>query len=110
MPNWSALSAELLVRQARNHGKWVHMGRVNSMARMERARSMGCNSADGTFIKYRRRQRAGDHVASRDARGAVELGRWLFWLDTNKPLPGFDTFETPTLPVHRTAQSGRPNG
>jgi hypothetical protein len=79
------------------------MGRVNSLERMERARSMGCLSADGTFIKYRRRHRVSDvHADARDERGAVELGGWLRWLRENPLLP-LTTFETPSLPVHRDA-------
>lgn len=39
-----------LVVAAKNHGKHVHMGRVNSRKRYEYARSIGCDSADGTFL------------------------------------------------------------
>ena len=45
-------AAAALSRAARSAGKWVHMGRVNSLRRFERARYMGCHSADGTYIKY----------------------------------------------------------
>lgn len=38
--------------EARRRGKWVHMGRVNSMRRVRAAQSMGCHSVDGTFLKY----------------------------------------------------------
>jgi len=38
--------------QARNAGLWVHMGRVNSSRRIRRAVSMGCDSADGTFLRF----------------------------------------------------------
>jgi hypothetical protein len=94
--------AERLVHRARNQGKWVHMGRVNSVGRMERARSMGCHSADGTFIKYRRRHVAGEWEGARDGRGAGEVAGWLSWLDANPPL--FSTpLEGPSLPVHRDA-------
>lgn len=41
-----------LVRLAKSHGKWVHMGRVNSLRRLELARLMGCDSADGTFVAF----------------------------------------------------------
>lgn len=38
--------------EARNRGKWVHMGRVNSDARFNGwAALIGCDSADGTFMK-----------------------------------------------------------
>lgn len=32
--------------------RWVHMGRVNSRKRLNIARSMGCDSADGTYLTY----------------------------------------------------------
>lgn len=44
--------AEELVSLARSHGKWVHMGRVNSRPRYELAASWGCDSADGTFLAF----------------------------------------------------------
>ncbi len=96
-------AAERLARQARAHGKWVHMGRVNSEWRMERARAMGCNSADGTFLKFRRRQLPNEHATTRDGRGAPDIERWMTRLDMRQPLPGFTTFETPTHPTHRLA-------
>lgn len=45
-------AAELCCREALRRGKWVHMGRVNSMRRLEAARQMGCQSADGTFLAF----------------------------------------------------------
>jgi hypothetical protein len=33
-------------------GKWIHMGRVNSFSRLRVAAALGCNSVDGTFLKY----------------------------------------------------------
>jgi len=39
-------------RQALEHGKAVHMGRVNSLSRLWYARQLGCTSADGTFLRY----------------------------------------------------------
>ena len=44
--------AEQFIRQAQAHGKKVHVGRVNSALRFRRFRSMGCDSADGTFIAF----------------------------------------------------------
>lgn len=41
-----------LTREAKARGKWVHMGRVNSLSRMKRAWFSGCDSADGTFIAF----------------------------------------------------------
>jgi len=40
--------ARLLMGQAKAHGKWIHMGRVNSAQRMRYARNLGGNSIDGT--------------------------------------------------------------
>jgi hypothetical protein len=48
-------SAASAVREARARGKWVHMGRVNTRVRIRYARSLGCDSLDGTsFSMYRR--------------------------------------------------------
>lgn len=38
--------------EARYNGRWVHMGRVNSKRRMVYAESIGCDSADGTMLKF----------------------------------------------------------
>lgn len=37
---------------AREAGLWVHMGRCNSRKRWLRALAMGCDSADGTFLRF----------------------------------------------------------
>jgi hypothetical protein len=48
--------AERLGREARERGKWLHMGRVNSRKRFDYARSTGCNSIDGSsFSRWRDR-------------------------------------------------------
>lgn len=96
--------AEGLCRRARAQGLWVHMGRVNSSKRLERARAMGCNSADGTFLKHWRRKRAGE---SRSPRHGGEVSRWVEILDVQRTLPGFTDFEMPNLAVHRRAVIGR---
>jgi hypothetical protein len=41
-----------LAAQARQHGLGVHMGRVNSLARLRYAAAIGCHSVDGTFLAY----------------------------------------------------------
>lgn len=84
--------AEWLAGQARALGKWVHMGRANSRRRLERARSMGCNSVDGTFIGFG------------PEKNLPRVRRWLVWLDANQQLP-FVRWETPSLPVHKEAAS-----
>jgi len=47
------------------HGKWLHMGRVNSWQRLAYAAGLGCESADGTTIKYR------------PSRYVPEIRRWM---------------------------------
>jgi hypothetical protein len=42
------LPAARLVREAKARGKWVHMGRVNSVQRIRYAQAIGCDSFDGT--------------------------------------------------------------
>jgi hypothetical protein len=49
--------------------KWVHMGRVNSFKRLRVAAAIGCNSVDGTFLKF-----APNHNEGR-------MLRWLERLD-----------------------------
>lgn len=44
--------ARRLTADARAHGKWVHMGRVNSRRRLRIAAQMGCHSADGTYLAF----------------------------------------------------------
>ena len=39
-------------RRGESRGKWVHMGRVNSLKRLRYADAIGCDSADGTFLTY----------------------------------------------------------
>ncbi len=43
-------AARALAAQARARGKWVHMGRVNSLRRLRYAAAIRCDSADGTFL------------------------------------------------------------
>lgn len=41
-----------LAAEAKTHGKWLHMGRVNSLRRIRYAQAIGCDSADGTFLAF----------------------------------------------------------
>lgn len=41
-----------IAQEARRRGKWLHMGRVNSLRRMRIARAMGCDSVDGTYLCF----------------------------------------------------------
>jgi hypothetical protein len=45
-------AAAALAIEAKRRGKWVHMGRVNSLRRMRYAESIGCDSADGTLLRF----------------------------------------------------------
>lgn len=44
--------AERLSREAKERGKGVHMGRVNSRHRLGIAEWFGCDSADGTYLAF----------------------------------------------------------
>ena len=41
-----------IVAEAKRHGKWAHMGRVNSFKRMRLAAAIGCDSVDGTYLAF----------------------------------------------------------
>lgn len=57
-------------QRAKRAGKWVHMGRVNSLKRTLYAAKIGCDSVDGTFI----------------GRGPnVNLPKVLSWLEATAP-------------------------
>lgn len=43
-------AARGLAAEAKDRGKWVHMGRVNSGKRFRYADAIGCDSADGTYL------------------------------------------------------------
>jgi hypothetical protein len=47
----SGMAADLIA-EGKRQGKWVHMGRVNSWARISAADALGVDSVDGTFIAY----------------------------------------------------------
>ena len=44
--------AHRLVKSCQRHGKWIHMGRVNSARRLRLAYDWGCDSVDGTFLAF----------------------------------------------------------
>jgi hypothetical protein len=45
-------NATCCVAEIRRRGGWAHMGRVNSERRLTAARSMGCDSVDGTYLTF----------------------------------------------------------
>lgn len=66
-------AAASIAYQAKAHGKWVHMGRVNSWRRLKYAAAIGCDSCDGTYLAYG---------------PDVNLPRLLNWLDrADRQLP-----------------------
>lgn len=44
--------AARIVREAKDLGKWVHMGRVNGHRRLMYAKAIGCHSVDGTSFSW----------------------------------------------------------
>lgn len=44
--------ARSLIREAKLHGKRVHLGRVNSARRYRYAEHIGCDSVDGTYLTF----------------------------------------------------------
>ena len=45
-------AAAAITAEAKTHGLWVHMGRVNTRSRVLAATAMGCDSSDGTLLAY----------------------------------------------------------
>lgn len=69
---WKLSSAAMrLTAEAKRRGAWVHMGRVNSRRRLRYAALIGCDSADGTFLRFRNR---------RGGNGAESMAGWARWL------------------------------
>jgi hypothetical protein len=76
--------AAQLAYAAKARGKWVHMGRVNSRKRLVRAAVMGCDSADGTFLRFA---------------PTTNMPRMLGWLRELELAPVLD-LNDPPLPDH----------
>lgn len=45
-------AAREIVIKAKQRGLWVHMGRVNSVRRLQIASEWGCDSVDGTYLAF----------------------------------------------------------
>lgn len=56
--------AASLIREAKDRGKWVHMGRVNSYERSRYAQWLGCDSIDGTQFSWFRDTKLPAHLNS----------------------------------------------
>jgi hypothetical protein len=76
-PDWWQHSEALvaLVTHAKALGRWVHMGRVNGLKRLMYATSIGCDSTDGTHLKF--------HPGNR-----AHIDRWLAHAQANPTLLG----------------------
>jgi hypothetical protein len=68
-------AAYVFAVEAAARGKWTHMGRVNSSARLAAAAVVGCQSADGTTIAFN------------PGRYEPEILRWLDRLDLQATFP-----------------------
>jgi hypothetical protein len=68
--------AHRLTIEAKERGKWVHMGRVNSLRRLRIAEWFGCDSADGTYLKFG---------------PDINLGRLAGWLSEMSARPSLAT-------------------
>jgi hypothetical protein len=50
--------ATAIAKEAKSRGKWLHMGRVNSLIRISYAKHLQCDSIDGTqWVKWRKKYR-----------------------------------------------------
>lgn len=76
-----AESTYALVRAAKQQGKWVHLGRVNSERRLRAAALAGYDSVDGT------------HIAFAPTAGIAEVRQWLAHLDAQPFLLEMDNAE-----------------
>jgi hypothetical protein len=45
-------AARELSAETKARGKWLHMGRVNTLERLRIAASFGCDSVDGTYLAF----------------------------------------------------------
>jgi hypothetical protein len=66
-----------LVKEAKERGKWVHCGRVNSLKRYRLMAAIGCDSADGTFLTFG---------------PDINLGRLKGWIHNLETQPELDIF------------------
>jgi hypothetical protein len=64
--------ARALAGRAKQRGKWLHMGRVNSLRRLRYAQAIGCDSVDGSS--------------------------WARWRNTHLPA-GLAALDEPQLPL-----------
>lgn len=67
-------TAWALVAEGRRRGKWIHMGRVNTISRLRAAAAAGIHSVDGTKLRY-----------APDFQLPILL-RWLDAVNTQAPL------------------------
>lgn len=72
---WRATDAHYeLIHEAQARGKWLHLGRVNSLKRLQTAQAAGYDSADGTYLAF------GPDV------NLPKLARWVKRVQAQPPL------------------------
>jgi hypothetical protein len=59
-----------ICHEARRRGKWVHMGRVNSLERLAIAKDFRCDSVDGTCLRFEQPEP-----------GLLKVWEWLIAID-----------------------------
>jgi hypothetical protein len=79
-------TAARIVFEALDHGKHVHMGRVNSRRRATYAEWLGCHSADGTFLAFAPDKNLVRQTAW-SAQGVVNMSPHDDTLDTKRVTP-----------------------
>lgn len=65
----SAAAADI-ISEAKQRGKWVHMGRVNTLRRLRTAHDLGCDSVDGSSFS-----RWGNHHIEKALRFMARLDK-----------------------------------
>ena len=88
--------ARRVVAEAKARGKWVHMGRVNSLKRLRLAQSWGVDSADGTYLGFGTKEDKPRLIATVQG-----------WLDELNPAPAPATV-APIEPVAPIGQAHEP--
>lgn len=63
---------QVLVREAKDRGKWAHRGRVNGVERILASKAMGFDSCDGTAVRWGP-DRHGPMIARAEARARAQL-------------------------------------
>lgn len=86
--------------EAKRRGKWLHMGRVNSLKRIRYAASIGCDSVDGSsFARFSK-------TWIPQGLGAMKAGRQIVMADPCPTCHGTDP-EGGTVPIAGPDENGQ---